>query len=105
MSTTSIIIAERKNGSGFAKSAYICADEADFISRIQALADSKGISENILTVSDACGYLNECYAQQTMIITRADFDALTPDSWDTAVLKQAERLGWYEEPAEGEVGE
>lgn len=105
MSTTSVIIAERKNGSGFFKSAYICADEADFISRIQALADSKGISEDIATAADAIAYLNDCYAQQTIIITRADFDALTTDSWDTAVLKRAERLGWYEEPAEEEVGE
>jgi hypothetical protein len=98
--TTPFIVAEIKNGSAFAKSAYICRDEADFISRIAALAIRS--DAEIDSVESAIAYLNERYAQRTRIVTRADFDAMTSDSWDTAVLDMAAELGWYEAPQDDE---
>lgn len=100
MTINSIIIAEQKNGSGFVKSAYSCNDEADFIARIAEVAARSGMDEKINTAVAALSYLDEKYAQRTSIITHADFDALSTDSWDTAVLQQAERLGWYVAPSD-----
>lgn len=92
-----IIITERPNGRATVEKAYVCNGPADFIGRIQDVA--RRSDETIATVEDAVAYLNDRHAQTTAIVSRADFEALTVDSWDQAVLDQAERLGWYT-PAE-----
>lgn len=98
--TTPFIVAEQFNGRATVHSAYICYGEADFISRISQVAARS--DEEINTVEDAIDYLNEKHAQRTRVITQADFDEYTTDSWDTAVLEKAQELGWYEPAEEGE---
>lgn len=98
MTDTRIIITETPNGLGFVKNAFRCNDEADFIARICEAALRS--DDNIDTVKDALRFLDERHAQKTEIITKADFDKIAADSWDTAVLKEAEKLGWYEAPSE-----
>lgn len=95
-----IIIAEKKNGSGFCKTAYICRDEADFVSRIRELTIQRRSHADIETASQAVEFLDETFGQTTLIITKEEFDSMTTDSWDTAVLEKAEELGWYEAPTE-----
>ena len=91
--TTPFIVTETPNGSGFARKAFICYGEADLIGRVSEMARRSG--EDIDTVQQALDYLDDRYAQRTRIVTQADFDALTIDSWDTPVLLKAQDLGWY----------
>lgn len=95
--TTPFIVTETPNGSAFVRKAFICYGAADLVSRVWETALRSG--EDIDTVQQALDYLDERHAQRTRIVTRADFDALTLDSWDTPVLEKAEFLGWYT-PAE-----
>lgn len=93
---TRLIVAERKNGAACAHKAWCCMDNADLIERISEVTSRASMAEEINTVEDALAYLDERHAQKTTIIKRSDFDELTPDSWDSVVLEQAEKLGWYE---------
>lgn len=103
MANTEFIVTETPNGRASVKNAFICTDDADFISRINQAAIRGG--EWIETVEQAIQYLDERHAQRTQIVTRADFDALTEDSWDRVVLEKAEFLGWYEPATAQEDGE
>lgn len=96
--TNEFIVTETPNGRASVKNAFICQSEGDFITRINQVAIRS--DETIETVEQAIEYLNERHAQSTKIVTRAEFDSLTPDSWDKIVLDKAEFLGWYEAPSE-----
>lgn len=98
MANTEFIVTETPTGRVVVKNAFICTNEADFISRINQAAIRGG--EWIETVEQAIEYLDGRHAQRTQIVRRADFDALTTDSWDRVVLDKAEFLGWYEPAAE-----
>lgn len=99
--STGFIVTETKNGAGSVTSAFWCASDADFISRISELS-SRG-DDQIDTVEQALSYLDERHAQRTEILTKAEFDAQGADAFSLKVLKIAERAGWYEEPSEDEA--
>lgn len=92
--TTPFIVTETPKGRISVKSSFICYGESDFIGRIATMAARS--DEVIDSVHAAIEYLNDRSAQRTAIVRRDDFDALTPDSWDSLVREKAESLGWYE---------
>ena len=92
MSTTdTIIISETRNGSASAHNAFACADEADFIRRVQATVDLARGEDSIETLDQALAYLDERHAQRTEVITLDDYRS---DVQDDAVIKEARRIGW-----------
>lgn len=98
--TKPFIIAETRNGSTFPHSVWDADNETDYVSRVRAAhARSDGASD-IETAAQAVEFEQEAHAMRVDLITQADFEAMTLDSWDSAIVRRAIDLGWIDAPAD-----
>lgn len=102
MSSSSFIVIETKCGSTTPRSVWVAFSETDYVNRVLADAarcDTTGIE----TAEQAAAFDAERHAQTVEFINEIQFNEYAPESLSKKVLAQAERLGWYEQPDEGDA--
>lgn len=95
--TAPFIVVETRNGSTAPRSVWIADSEADYVNRVVA-AHARYDMDGVETADQARSFDQEAHAMSVDLITRAEFDSYTLDSWHSGIVKAAASLGWTDEP-------
>lgn len=92
------IVAETKNGSAFPQSVWGADNEVDYVNRVRAAHARSDGAQELETAAAAVEFEQEAHAIRVDLITEADFNSMTLDSWDSKIVARAVDFGWIADP-------
>lgn len=93
------LIAETKSGRATPHAIWDADNETNYVNRVRAANSRSCGALDIETAEQAAAFTEECDASSVSLITEADFNGSTLDSWDSRIVDRAIALGWIETPA------